>query len=93
VDRVLLRAFFLACKCQEFRSTSRLGKGIFPENSGLGTSTTNFFEYSGLGKENFLEISDLGTGTANEFSKIPGELPVGQGFYSAHRSKSYSGPG
>jgi hypothetical protein len=35
----------------------------------------------------------MGTGTPNESSKIPGELRAGKGFYSAHRSKSYSGPG
>ncbi len=86
-------ASFLAWKCKEFRDTSRLGKGIFPENSGLGTSTPNFFSNSGLGKLNFLENSGLGTGTLNEFSKIPEELRVGKGFYSAHRKKSYSAPG
>ncbi len=37
-------------KCYEFRDSSRLGKRIVPENSSLGTSTPNFFEYSGLGK-------------------------------------------
>jgi hypothetical protein len=42
---------------------------------------------------NFLENSGLGTGTLNEFSKIPGELRAGKGFYSAHRKKSYSAPG
>jgi hypothetical protein len=35
----------------------------------------------------------MGTGTPNESSKIPEELQAGKGFYSAHRSKSYSGPG
>jgi hypothetical protein len=58
-----------------------------------GTSTPNFFEYSGLGKENFWKNYGLKTGTTNEFSKIPGELRVGKGFYSAHINKSYSGPG
>jgi hypothetical protein len=52
-----------------------------------------FFLNSGLGKLNFLENSGLGTGTLNEFSKIPGELRAGKGFYSAHRKKSYSAPG
>jgi hypothetical protein len=32
------------------RDSSRLGKGIFPEDSNLGTSTPNFLKYSGLGK-------------------------------------------
>jgi len=86
-------AIFLAWKCKEFRDTSRPGKGIFPENSSLGTSKPNFFFNSRLGRLNFLENSGLGTGTLNEFSKIPGELRAGKGFYSAHRKKSYSAPG
>jgi hypothetical protein len=46
----MMLAIFLSWKCDEFRDSSRLGKGIFPENYGLGTSTPKFFEYSGLGK-------------------------------------------
>ena len=47
-------AVFLACKCQEFRSTSRLGKGIFPENSGLGTRTHTQFQIFRVGVGEFL---------------------------------------
>jgi hypothetical protein len=43
-------AISLSGKCREFRDSSRLGKGIFPEKSSLGTSTPNFLENSGLAK-------------------------------------------
>ncbi len=35
---------FIAWKCSYFRDNSRLGKGIIPENSGLGTRTLTHFQ-------------------------------------------------
>ncbi len=35
---------YIAWKCPDFRDNSRLGKGIIPENSGLGTRTLTHFQ-------------------------------------------------